>query len=59
MDWDIAAGLDGFIGKFFTFAWEVIAKDVYKAIVSLFCGANLPRAITSTSIVLIPKGLNP
>ncbi|XP_071902759.1 uncharacterized protein [Coffea arabica] len=59
MDGDSAAGPDGFTGKFFTFAWEVIAQDVYNAILSFFCGAELPRFITSTSIVLIPKIPNP
>nr|XP_027103170.1 uncharacterized protein LOC113724469 [Coffea arabica] len=34
MDGDSAAGLDGFTGKIFTFAWEVIAQDVYNEVVS-------------------------
>ncbi|XP_071926511.1 uncharacterized protein [Coffea arabica] len=59
IDGESAAGPDGFTGKFFTFAWDIIAQDVHKAIVSFFCGAKLPRFITSTSIVLIPKDLNP
>ena len=46
-------------GSFFTFAWEVVAQDLYNAIVSFFCGAELPRFITATSIVLIPKVQNP
>ena len=59
MDGESAAGPDGFTGKFFTFAWEVIAQDVYNAVLSFFCGAELPRFITSTSIILIPKTPNP
>ncbi|XP_071928030.1 uncharacterized protein [Coffea arabica] len=55
MDGDSVAGPDGFTGKFFTFAWEVVAQDVYNAILSFFCGTELSRCITSTSIVLIPK----
>ncbi|XP_071928129.1 uncharacterized protein [Coffea arabica] len=59
MDGDSAAGPDGFTGKFFMTAWEMVAHDVYKAIVSFFCGAELPRFITATSIVLLPKVMNP
>ena len=55
MDGESAAGPDGFTGQFFTFAWEVVAEDVYKTILSFFCGAELPRSITVTTVVLIPK----
>lgn len=55
MDKESAAGPDGFTGNFFTVAWEVIAEDAHRAIVSFFCGAVLPRSITATAIVLLPK----
>ena len=55
MDGESAAGLDGFTGRFFTTAWEMIAEDVYRAILSFFCGAMLPTSITATAIVLLPK----
>ncbi|XP_071905984.1 uncharacterized protein [Coffea arabica] len=55
MDGESAAGSDGFTGQFFMFAWEVVAEDVYKAVLSFFCGAELPRSITATTVVLIPK----
>ncbi|XP_027169406.1 uncharacterized protein LOC113769130 [Coffea eugenioides] len=59
MDGESAAGPDGFTGKFFTFAWDVMASDIYRAVVSFFCDAELPRSITATSIVLLPKVENP
>nr|XP_027120563.1 uncharacterized protein LOC113737545 [Coffea arabica] len=59
MDGDSAAGPDGFTRKFFMKAWEVVAHDVYKMVVSFFCGAELSRFITATSIVLLPKVMNP
>ena len=59
LDKTSAASPDRFTGKFFTFTWEVIAMDVYQAVVSFFRGAELPRSITATSIVLLPKVENP
>ena len=58
-DGDSAPGPDGYSGKFFSFAWEIIAQDVYNAVASFFCGAELPRRVTATLIVLIPKVQNP
>ncbi|XP_071914089.1 uncharacterized protein [Coffea arabica] len=55
MDGESAAGPDGFTGKFFTFSWDIIARDIYNVVFSFFCGAELPKLVTSTSVVLIPK----
>ncbi|XP_071928179.1 uncharacterized protein [Coffea arabica] len=57
MDGESAEGPDGFTESFFTAAWEVIEEDVYRAILSFFCGAMLLRSITATAIVLLPKRL--
>nr|XP_027127799.1 uncharacterized protein LOC113743944 [Coffea arabica] len=59
MDGDSAAGPDGYTGKFFTFAWDIIAQDIYNAVVSFFCGEEVPRRVTATFILLIPKVQNP
>ncbi|XP_071928139.1 uncharacterized protein [Coffea arabica] len=48
MDGESAAGPEGLTGRFFTFAWEVVAEDVYEAVVSFFCEQELPRSITAT-----------
>ncbi|XP_071925430.1 uncharacterized protein [Coffea arabica] len=57
MDGESAAGLDGFTGRFFSFAWDVVAKDVYEAVGNFFYGAEVPKSITATLVVLIPKGI--
>ena len=31
-----AASPDGFTGKFFTFAWDIIAQDMHRAVMSFF-----------------------
>ncbi|XP_071917243.1 uncharacterized protein [Coffea arabica] len=59
MDGDSAAGPDGYPGKFFTFAWDIIAQDIYNAVVSFFCGEEVPRRVATTFIVLNPKVQNP
>lgn len=40
MDGDSVARPDRFTGKFFTFAWEMIAQDVYEMIVSFSAVRN-------------------
>nr|XP_027122355.1 uncharacterized protein LOC113739336 [Coffea arabica] len=48
MDRDSTAGPDGFTGKFFTFAWDIIAQDMYNAIV-------LSRILSDRVAALLPK----
>ncbi|XP_027155152.1 uncharacterized protein LOC113774459 [Coffea eugenioides] len=55
LDPDSATGPDGFSGRFFTYAWEIVGKDVYDVVGSFFAGLELLRSITVTFIVLIPK----
>ncbi|KAL9691524.1 hypothetical protein QQ045_011948 [Rhodiola kirilowii] len=46
---------DGFNGKFFKSCWEIIKDDLYKAVCGFFEGLHLPKIISATYIVLIPK----
>ncbi|XP_027170444.1 uncharacterized protein LOC113770234 [Coffea eugenioides] len=57
MDGESAGGPDGFTGTFFTFAWEVVGNDLCEAVISFFCGHELPRSVSSTWIMLLPKEL--
>lgn len=59
MDSGSAAGPDGYTGKFFTFASDIVAQDLYNAVVSFFCGAELPKKVIATLLLLIPKVKNP
>ncbi|XP_059281156.1 uncharacterized protein LOC132034819 [Lycium ferocissimum] len=46
---------DRFIGLFYQKCWDVLGDDVYHTILSFFDGASLPKSITHTNLVLIPK----
>lgn len=50
-----ACGSDDFSEKFFQSCWEIIKEDVVKMVVAFFCGRELPRYVTHTNLVLIPK----
>ncbi|XP_042009092.1 uncharacterized protein LOC121757643 [Salvia splendens] len=56
---DSAPGPDGFTATFYQSCWDTVGIDVVAAIQQFFEGAYLPRSITATSIVLIPKKLGP
>ena len=43
MDRDSAAGPGGFTGKFFIFAWDILAQDVYHGILSYLKQVHLFR----------------
>lgn len=52
------AGLDSFTGLFFQTCWDVLASDVTNVVRAFFCGQVLPRFITHTNLVLLPKKLD-
>ncbi|KAG6469541.1 hypothetical protein ZIOFF_070470 [Zingiber officinale] len=52
---DSAAGPDGFSVAFYRACWEIVGEDVLQVVLDFFRGAELPRGMASTTIVLIPK----
>ncbi|XP_060211818.1 uncharacterized protein LOC132639385 [Lycium barbarum] len=48
-------GPDGFTGLFFQSAWEIVKLDVVDMVKEFFVGQALPRFITHTNLILIPK----
>lgn len=52
---DSAGGPDGFTGCFFHTCWDIIAEDMVNMVHAFFNGHELPRHITHTNLVLLPK----
>ncbi|XP_059292365.1 uncharacterized protein LOC132045804 [Lycium ferocissimum] len=50
-----AGGPDDFTGLFCQHCWSIIEEDVTNMVKSFFCGAELPRFITHTNLVMLPK----
>ncbi|XP_059306149.1 uncharacterized protein LOC132057525 [Lycium ferocissimum] len=59
MDPDSASGPDGFSAKFYQSCWSIISHEVVQAMEAFFCGANLPKWLTHTCIVMLPKVSSP
>ncbi|KAH6815712.1 hypothetical protein C2S51_020532 [Perilla frutescens var. frutescens] len=55
LDPNSAAGPDGFTGKFFQEAWEILEKDVYNAVEEFFTFGIIPPGLNSSFLILIPK----
>lgn len=48
-------GNDGYTGHFFVYCWDIIKSDVCAFVEDFFMGAYIPKEISSTTLVLIPK----
>ncbi|XP_019225233.1 PREDICTED: uncharacterized protein LOC109206828 [Nicotiana attenuata] len=48
-------GPDGFTGAFYQSCWEIIGDDIYAMVLDFFCGQQLPKCVTHTNLVLLPK----
>lgn len=52
---DSISGQDGYSRHFFQSCWETVGDDVWNMIKAFFSGYEIPRFITHTKLVLIPK----
>lgn len=59
LDPDSAAGVDGFSGRFYQCCWDIIQADLRQAVQEFFLGVPVPRSVSSTLMVLLPKKLSP
>ncbi|EOY20267.1 Uncharacterized protein TCM_045622 [Theobroma cacao] len=52
---DSVASPDGFSSLFYQHCWDIIKQDLLEAVLDFFKGSSLPRGVTSTTLVLLPK----
>nr|XP_016444849.1 PREDICTED: uncharacterized protein LOC107770100 [Nicotiana tabacum] len=52
---DSAGGADGMTGKFYHSCWDIIGDDLYDMVRAFFNGHELPKCVTHTNLVLLPK----
>lgn len=50
-----SSGPDEFTGAFYQTSWAIIKKDIIVVVQTVFRGQDLPRFVTHTNLVLIPK----
>ena len=50
-----SSGPDGFISCFYQKCWSIVGLDVIKVVHAFFQGSTLPKSITHTKLVLLPK----
>lgn len=55
---DSTGGPDNMTCVFYQETWDITGEDIYKMVRSSYGGAELPRYITHTNLVLLPKKVN-
>ncbi|XP_060190723.1 uncharacterized protein LOC132619998 [Lycium barbarum] len=51
-------GPDGMIGIFYQVCWDIVGANVYNLVKAFFDGKTLPKSVTNTNLVLLPKKNN-
>ena len=59
LNFESAAGPDGFSGHFFQVCSDIIESDIINAVQDFFLGAEIPMSFSASLISLIPKTRNP
>ena len=57
--YDKALGLDGLHSGFYEASWEVLGKDITKAVNQFFLNGKMLKSWNNTTITLIPNVRNP
>lgn len=52
---DNASGPDGLSCAFYQCCWDIVGNDIFKIVPEFFGGNYLPKFITLTNLVLLPK----
>ncbi|XP_060182761.1 uncharacterized protein LOC132612660 [Lycium barbarum] len=55
---DSAGGPDDMIRIFYQVCWDIVGADVYNLVKAFFDGQTLPKSVTHTNLVLLPKKNN-
>ncbi|XP_019253806.1 PREDICTED: uncharacterized protein LOC109232489 [Nicotiana attenuata] len=52
---DSAGGPDGMTGRFYQSCWDIVGDDIFDMVRAFFNGHDLPKCVTHTNLVLLPK----
>lgn len=55
VDSQSAPGPDEVTGRFYQSCWEIIKEDLLIMILDIFASSEIPKALTHTCLILLPK----